>query len=71
MPDTAYRLWRVGADCFAVTPGRDAIPVLGIVSRSAGGRWKIEHVGKTSSARYDSAEDAARALVELAKAQHG
>jgi hypothetical protein len=71
MPDTAYRLWRVGADCFAVTPSRDAIPVLGIISRGAGGRWKIEHAGKVSSASYHSAEDAARALVELAEAQHG
>jgi hypothetical protein len=60
MTDTAYTLWEIGKDRFAVTVGRQVVPVVGQVSRSKDASWTIERAGKILSGPYDSAADAAK-----------
>jgi hypothetical protein len=69
--DAAYRLWESGKDRFAVTQGRQVLPVLGYVSQNLDESWKIERAGKIFRVSYPSAADAARALIEFGKPKHG
>lgn len=64
MPDIAYTLWEIGKDRFAVTLGRQVVPVVGHVSRSKDASWTIERAGKILSEPYDSAAAAAKALID-------
>jgi len=62
----------VGTDSYAVTLGKDAVPVLGIVNCSSDGRhWRIERTGRISPSMYDSADEAALFLIALVRTENG
>ena len=63
----AYTLWENGRNRYAVTLGRNAVPIVGIVRQTADELWTIQRAGKTSLHR--TADDAAKALVELVNAE--
>jgi len=50
-----------------VIPAEKTSPVLGFVSRKADESWSIERSGKILPALYSSADEAARALIVLAR----
>lgn len=60
-------LWENGENRFCVTSGPDPVPVLGYVSQKADETWRVEHSGKLFLDVYRSADEAAKALIDLVK----
>ncbi len=67
--DAAYTLWENGRNRYAVTLGRNAVPIVGIVRQTADDFWIIQRAGKILPALHRTADDAAKALVELVNAE--
>ena len=65
-----YTVWKLGCDRFAITPGREAAPVLGYaVKRPDADGWSIERKGQVFPSIYGSLTEAAKALYLIAVGQ--
>lgn len=60
-------LWERGKNRYAVTPGPNPVPVLGYVSHWSDNKWHAERGGKFLPLAYESATQAAEALLSVAK----